>query len=234
MKYQAVIFDLFGTLVDDFVSGIGQMNEELAGALGVPFDSFMGTWRRTAELRSAGAFQTVQASLEHACGLIGISASAEQIETAVGVRLRYTRNALQPRADALETLTELKTLGYKLGLISNCSIEIPILWPETAFADLFDAVIFSGRDCLRKPDPRIYKLACERLGVAPERCVYVADGENFELTAARRVGLNPILIRNPHRDNRKELFREAREWEGLAVTGLSQVVELVHPIQKKD
>ena len=98
---------------------------------------------------------------------------------------------------------------------------------------MFDAVIFSGRDCLRKPDPRIYKLGCERLGVAPERCVYVADGENFELTAARRAGLNPILIRNPHRDNRKELFREAREWEGLAVTGLSQVVELVHPIQKK-
>jgi putative hydrolase of the HAD superfamily len=138
--------------------------------------------------------------------------------------LQQTRRALEPRPDAVPTLAHLKKEAYKIGLLSNCSVEIPILWPETAFTDLIDSTIFSSRERLKKPDPRIYHLACERLGVKPEQCVYIADGENYELTAAAKVGLHSVLIRNPLRDNGSELLREAREWDGDVISSLSEIL----------
>ena len=70
--------------------------------------------------------------------------------------MKYIRQALRPRPDADTTLRQLKEQSYQIGLLSNCSIEIPILWPETAFADLFESHVFSSRERLKKPDPRIF------------------------------------------------------------------------------
>jgi putative hydrolase of the HAD superfamily len=226
MKFNAVVFDLFGTLVDDFVSSVGQMNTELAAALTVPFEPFMQLWRQTSEMRTIGAFQTVEDSIEYVCGVMGVEVTAEQMTKAVDIRLRHTRRALEPKSNAVGTLAQLKNQGYKLGLLSNCSIEIPILWQETAFASLIDNPIFSSREGLKKPDPRIYHLACERLGVAPEDCLYVADGENHELKAAAEVGIHPVLIRTSSQETRGEVLREAREWQGDAVSTLSEVLDL--------
>jgi putative hydrolase of the HAD superfamily len=227
MKFRAIIFDLFGTLVNDFATSVGrQTYSELAGAFEVPYEQFMPLWRQTAEMRTGGAFQTVEASIEHVCDIMGVRVALEQMKKAVEIRLQQTRRALEPRPDAVPTLVRLKNEGYKLGLLSNCSIEIPILWHQTAFAELIDSAIFSSRERLKKPDPRIYHLACERLGVMPEDCLYVADGENHELTAGAKVGLHPVLIRNSSRDNATELLREAREWQGDSIDSLTELLQL--------
>jgi len=227
MKFEAVIFDLFGTLVDGFVSSDGQIHTELPAALQVPPEQFVQVWRQTSEMRTNGTFQTVEASIKYVCDNIGVQVTAEQMTKAVEIRLRHIKQALKPRRDAVATLVQLKNEGYKLGLLSNCSVEIPILWPETAFAELTDSAVFSSRVRLKKPDPRIYQLACERLSVSAESCLYIADGENHELTAAAKVGLHPLLIRNPSRDNRSEVLREAREWQGGTIQTLTEVVQLV-------
>ncbi len=230
MKINAVIFDFYGTLVDDFASSAGSMHTEFVTALAVPSEPFMKIWRQTTQMRVIGAFQTVEASIEYVCNHLGAPLTAEQLSRAVEIRLQWIRRTLSPRPDALETLARLKSEGYKIGLLSNCSIEIPILWPETAFANLFDSLIFSSRERLKKPDPRIYHLACERLGVAPEQCLYIADGENYELTAAAKVGLRTALIRNAAQDVTRELHREAREWQGEAITALAETLELARII----
>jgi putative hydrolase of the HAD superfamily len=92
---------------------------------------------------------------------------------------------------------------------------------------LIDTPIFSSRAGLKKPDPRIFYLACERLGVMPDSCLYVADGEDYELAAAAKVGLHPVLIRNSLRNHGSELLREAREWKGATIASLPEVVQLV-------
>jgi putative hydrolase of the HAD superfamily len=227
MKFHAVIFDLFGTLVDDFVTSVGQMHTDFAAALEMPSEQLMQHWRQISEMRTIGVFQTVEASIEYVCGIIGVRATAEQITKAVEIRIQYTKRALEPRLNAIATLMQLKNAGHKIGLISNCSIEIPIVWPETEFADLIESPIFSSRERVKKPDPRIYRLACERLGVIPEHCLYIADGENHELAAAAQVGLHPVLLRNLSRDNGAELLREAREWRGDVVCALSEVPALI-------
>jgi putative hydrolase of the HAD superfamily len=227
MKFEAIIFDLFGTLVDDFVSSVGQMHQEMAAALAVPYEQFMQFWGQTAKMRIIGAFESVEANIEYVCDAMKVSPQTEQVERAVEIRMKYIRLALRPKPDAINTPSELRNQGYKIGLLSNCSIEIPILWQQTAFADLFDTAIFSSRERLKKPDPRIFHLACERIGVTPERCLYIADGEDHELTAAAKVGLHPVLIRTSSQETRGELHQEAKEWQGATIASLLEVLELV-------
>ena len=227
MKICAVIFDLFGTIVEDFAAAsAGSKHAEFPAALGVAYDPFMQHWRQLTNRRSLGEFQTIEASIEHVCNIIGASVTAEQMTKAVAIRLQLTRRALTPRADAVTTLAQLRNDGFKIGLLSNCSIEIPMVWPETEFADLFHATILSSRERIKKPARQIYKLVCERLGVEPEECIYVADGENHELRAAADFGMSPVLIRANSHQPQGEVRQEAREWQGLTISTLSEILRL--------
>ncbi len=203
------------------------MHAELAAALAVPYEPFMELWRQTTEMRTIGAFQTVEASIEYVSGVMGAKLRPEQMTKAVEIRLKYTRQALKPRPDAVATLLKLKNEGYKIGLLSNCSIEIPILWHETALAGVIGTHVFSSHERLKKPDIRIYHLACERLDVAPGACLYIADGEDHELAGASKVGLHPVLIRASLQETKSRLHQEAREWQGATIGSLAEVLQLV-------
>lgn len=227
VNFQAIIFDLFGTLVNDFTVAVSPTDRDLPSILNAPRDPFQQHWRRTARLRIDGTFQTVEASIVHVCDAFGIKPTREQVAEAAAFRLEQIRGALTPKADAVHVLTQLKNAGCKLGLLSNCSIEIPILWPDTPLARFFDAAVFSSRECLTKPDPQIFRVACERLGRAPQACVYVADGENYELATAANLGMHPILVKNPAAQNRPELFKETSEWQGSMVGELSELLTIV-------
>ncbi|MBM4261785.1 MAG: HAD family hydrolase [Deltaproteobacteria bacterium] len=222
MTINAVIFDLFGTIVDGFAAASAGYQEQFAAALGIPNDELSQRWRQLTDRRTLGEFQTVEESIEQVCGLLGATITAEQMMKAVEVRLRLTRAALTPKADAIGTFKNLRANGLKIGLLSNCSIEIPIVWPETVFAAWFDSTVFSARERIKKPAREIYHIACNRLDVAPGDCLYVADGENFELAAAKEVGMQPVLIKSS--ESHSEVRREAREWQGPVISTLAQVI----------
>ncbi len=66
-------------------------------------------------------------------------------------------------------------------------------WP---FLEKFDGVIVSGLEGLVKPDPRIYRVFCERYGLAPESCVFIDDSEP-NIVSARKFGMHGIHFRDP-------------------------------------
>ena len=59
--------------------------------------------------------------------------------------------------------------------------------------ELFDVVVESSVEGIRKPDPRIYRIACERLGVAPEATVFL-DDLGINLKPARLLGMRTIKV----------------------------------------
>ena len=68
LKYKAVIFDLFGTLVDNFSRGDYEKTlTEMATVLGAPPDGFIRLWADTFNLRSTGVFHSAEACVEHIC-----------------------------------------------------------------------------------------------------------------------------------------------------------------------
>ncbi len=228
MKYRAVIFDLFGTLVDSFsVREHERILSEMAAVLSAPHDDFVNSWLRLYVERATGVFATFEACIEHICQALELQPERHQIEQAARLRIDLTRRNLKPRRDALQTLSQLRALGHKTALISDCSPEVPILWEDTPFAPLMDASIFSSSVGLKKPDPRIYQIACERLAVEPHECLYVGDGGSRELTGASRVGMHPVLIRVPHLDEGDAHRVDAEEWQGPVISALKDVLALV-------
>lgn len=106
---------------------------------------------------------------------------------------------LRPDQPMLEAVGRARNAGVPTGLISNS-------WVMDHYTDeirsLFDEVVISAEVGLHKPQPEIYLLAAERLGVATEHCVFVDDlRENC--AGAEAVGMTAVL----HRDSRETISR---------------------------
>ena len=227
MKHSAVIFDLFGTLVVTFSSReYHRLLGEMAALVGTPAAEFARLWLATSNERWTGTFGTIEKNVEHICTCLGVPADAERMAEAARLRMPVVVRSMQPRDDAVATLMALKAAGCRIGLISDCSSEVPAYWPNTPFAPLIDAPIFSCSVGLKKPDPRIYQLACDRLGVRPEQCVYVGDGGSRELSGAARVGMHSVQIRVPEEDSDAHRV-EGEEWHGTRIGRLSELLEIV-------
>lgn len=84
-----------------------------------------------------------------------------------------------------------------------------------AVMDLFEQVIESSRLGLRKPDPRIYRHACEQMGVPPEEVVYL-DDLGINLKPARELGMTTIKVADPD-----ATLQELEQVLGLELTGLA-------------
>jgi epoxide hydrolase-like predicted phosphatase len=96
----------------------------------------------------------------------------------------------EPMVDAVRLA---RAAGIRTGLISN-SWGNGLAYDAALLEELFDAVVISGEVGLHKPQPEIFLLGAERIGVAPEECVFVDDlRENCE--GAEAVGMKAILHR---------------------------------------
>jgi putative hydrolase of the HAD superfamily len=99
---------------------------------------------------------------------------------------------MQPEEGMIEALRRARAEGIKTGLISNS-------WgrgryDRDSFAELFDGVVISGEVGLYKPQPEIFRLGAERVGLEPRDCVFVDDlRENCE--GAEQVGMTAVLHR---------------------------------------
>ncbi|MEN6357903.1 MAG: HAD-IA family hydrolase [Armatimonadota bacterium] len=228
MKYDAVIFDLFGTLVDYLPASEWQRtHEEIAEILSVEYEPYKRAWREIMPSRDLGKHGGIEGDVKRACALLDIEPSREQIDKIIDARLDYTRREVQPRSGAIETIKSLRDSGHKVGLITVCGGEVPLIWEETPFAPLMDDCVFSCREGITKPDPRIYHLSCERLDVKPENCLYVGDGSCRELTGALEVGMHPVLIQMEYDRDYGVNRIDATEWRGPVIDSLDKILEFV-------
>ncbi|MFX1279749.1 MAG: HAD family hydrolase [Promethearchaeota archaeon] len=226
MKYQAIIFDLFGTLVDSYsVQGYNRLLSDMASALELPYEDFSEIWRATTYERAVGIYKTTENSIKHICNQLKVPVSAESITKCEQVRQENTRRALTPKNGAVDILKSLRGLGYKIGLITNCSTEVPRLWKKTKFANLFDATIFSASVGLKKPDAQIYKLACQQLRIEPTECLFLGDGDSNELEGASKLGMDAVMIRDPSEMDPYRIVEA--DWKGLKIEKFTEILTLL-------
>lgn len=224
MTHKAVIFDLFGTLVDsasqEVVSDSYKAPAEL---LGVDVDRFTATWLDVRRARDAGMFGSTAGDIHHVCEIMGVHPDAATVEKIVAQR-RDMYRIVNPRPSVIPTMKKLREAGVGIGLISDCGWELPSVWQGWSLAPWIDAKVFSCEEGVTKPDPRLYRLACERLGVRPEQCLYVGDGGSLELTGARAVGMHPVLIRVDYEHHMDRYREDAMKWTGPIISDISEVL----------
>ena len=104
----------------------------------------------------------------------------------------------KPMVDFLLSLKE----NYKLGCITNNiqnskDDKVNHLNQASQVMKIFDHIIESSKVGLRKPDPNIYYMSCNALGVRPEECIYL-DDLGINLKPARKIGMTTIKVIDPN------------------------------------
>jgi putative hydrolase of the HAD superfamily len=125
---------------------------------------------------------------------------AERLQEETGTRVdpdglvRRIFAGMSAEEEMFEAVVAARKAGYKTALLSNSwGTE---LYPRHRFPDMFDVVVISGEVGLRKPDPAIFTLTTEKLGLEAQRCVFVDDHPGH-LKAAVEVGMTTVLHRSP-------------------------------------
>jgi len=190
MRWKAVIFDLGGVVLGSPLEAIARFEERQ----GLPAQ-FVN--RQVAAGGSDGAWARLErgqlglddffAAFEAECAAAGHRIDARALFAAM-------REAAAPRDPMLRALARIRASGLRAGALTNN-------WagdgePTAPLRGHFDVFVESSVEGLRKPDPRIYRLACARLGVEPAASVFLDDiGRN--LKAARALGMHTIRVRDP-------------------------------------
>ena len=225
---EAVVFDLFGTLTKSVSHHFSnQLHYDMSTALGIDHDTFISLWHDTFEMRLTGHFTDIRANIEHIIQILKITVNPDALNYAITIRNDATQHVLNHlREDAVETLRKIKHMGIKLGLISDCTPEVPIIFQKADWARYFDSIIFSSVIKMKKPNPEIYLTMCQNLNCAPQKCIYVGDGGSHELSGAEHVGMFPILIM-PTTNNK--MFLPLRDtWEKERITTLAEVFQYIN------
>lgn len=118
--------------------------------------------------------------------------------TAAGVDLGDVHDieALMPLTalwPMVHRVRELREGGYRLAVLSNNVREFASYWRSTVPLDLFDLVVDSCEEGIRKPNPEIYQRTTERLGVSPGACVFLDDSAD-NVRAATELGMRGIVV----------------------------------------
>lgn len=209
-RVSAVIFDLDGTLRYNRPSFI-QAFFDSAAALGLPGGPQRRRsslrwlhyyWAQSPELRRDRALfpeppeafwinHARRQLLAYGCSLSQAAELAPQVH-------RYLAEGFRAEnfvpADVPETLERLKSLGYKLALLTNRSEPCDEELRELGLYQYFDAVVTAGEVNSWKPDAGIFHFALQRLGSQAEKSMYVGDNYFADVVGSRRAGLQPVLL----------------------------------------
>jgi len=136
-------------------------------------------------------------------GIISLQKFNELIAKLVGltpqeVKSRYWGINVRDET-VIDWVRGLKQLGeHKIGLLSNVgSGWLDDLLPETKSKELFDAVILSYDVGMIKPDPKLFELMAERLGVSPFECIMIDDRPS-NIDGAEHADMQAILFKSIH------------------------------------
>jgi len=172
-RYDGVVFDLLTALLDSWV-----------------------LWHRAAGSQDQGeAWRREYLRITYGCGayrpyrdLLVEAAHATGTPEAAADRLEALYPAHVPWPGVQATLTAMRQRGLRLAVATNCSVELGAIAAATVGVP-FDAVVTAEEAGFYKPHPAPYRLAAERLGVAPERLLFVA-GSAMDVPGAAGAGMD--------------------------------------------
>ena len=188
MSIQGVIFDLDGVIVstDDYHY---RAWKRLADEEGIPFDR-----RINRRLRGVGRMESLEIILENA----DRTYSDEEKQDLADRKNGYYRESLDDLGPddllpgAMAVMKELRERGVKIAVASS-SRNTPTILERIGLTDFFDAKA-DGNDIERsKPDPEVFQVAAERLGLEPDVCLVVEDAD-AGVEAAKRGGMKALAV----------------------------------------
>ena len=188
--YRAVIFDLGGVVLGSPLHAIAAYEREL----GIPANFINRVVMDTAPAGAWSRLERGELSME--AFYLAFDRDCAEAGQEISARAMMERMAASagPRPAMLEAVRKIKQQGLSVAaLTNNWASEDPDTPRHSELRDLFDAFIESSVEGLRKPDPKIYRLACERLSVRPQQAIFLDDTEYLQISGNR--GL--VILKSP-------------------------------------
>jgi putative hydrolase of the HAD superfamily len=92
------------------------------------------------------------------------------------------------------SLERFRAAGLRLAAVSNSNGTLRRLFDRLGFTPAFDVILDSQVEGVEKPDPRIFRLALERLGAEAGAAIHVGDFYHVDVLGARAAGIRPVLV----------------------------------------
>ncbi|HEY1737880.1 MAG TPA: HAD family phosphatase, partial [Acidimicrobiia bacterium] len=197
----AVIFDLGGVVFPSPFEAFDVYD----GRAGLDVGTTRAVVRVSSETGAWAALERGELTMAQFCAALDAEAAAlgHTISTAKVMATIGEMSGARP--EMVTAIGRLREHGIRVGALTNnwaderggnndhtdTSERVGAFGGGTDLASLFDTVVESSRVGLRKPDPRIYALVCERLGVEPPECAFL-DDLGINLKPARELGMTTI------------------------------------------
>lgn len=222
---------MYGTLTPSWPKAVWDEQKRTSAApLALREDEWIAALDASWDERLTGVLGSQLETFRVIATRIGPAPTDEQLAEAVARRYAAYRRTHTIRPEAVPTLKALRAGGYKIGLVSDCTHDLADQWDELELAEFFDAAVFSCNEGTRKPDPRLFLAAAERLGVPPEACLYVGDGGGDELAGSAAVGMHPVLLAGADWDAHHAPGRPEDEWTGRRAESLSEIPAMLEEL----
>lgn len=130
--------------------------------------------------------------------------------------------------EAASVLRELRSRSFGVGLISNWDRSARDVLTAAGLLPLLDPIVVSSEVGVAKPDPAIFRIALERAGIAPERCLYVGDNYYDDVVGSERAGMKSCLINRFGREGIEEIEGFGCDAVISSVGGLPEHLSTAH------
>jgi putative hydrolase of the HAD superfamily len=208
---KAVIFDLGGVVFGSPFESFDEYERQAR----LPVGSVRTVIARSSEDGAWAALERGEHTMASFCAALDAEAAAHGHEIDASEIMAMIGRGMGARPEMIEAIERIRARGLRTAALTNN-------WPNENGADtppglrsltVFDVVVESAVEGIRKPDPRIYELTCDRLGVAPTDTVFLDDiGAN--LKPARAMGITTIKVDDP-----TQALRDLEAVLGFALRG---------------
>jgi len=211
---KAVIFDFGGVFVDSPFAAVTQVAADMDVDPTVLLDVVFGSYDDDTD-HPWHRLERGELSFDDARNQI-MAASVDRIGPALDpFEMLMALGGGGLRDDMVEFVRTARSAGLVTGVLTNNAREFAQFWrPMLPLDELFDDVVDSSEVGMRKPDPRIYALAVERLGVQPDQALFVDDAAG-NVRGAQAAGLSAVLI-GPQRSDVPAAIAQLSALAGLA------------------
>jgi putative hydrolase of the HAD superfamily len=198
--YQAIIFDVGGTLLE-ITRSPHEFSVEAVAHLG-SLDAVLleRTVRQVVqEWHGSGGRPEIadlsETWLEHYRRALTRLRFGGDIDNAARIiESRFLSGGWAVYSDAIEALTSLRTSGYRLAVVSNWPATLEATLNRAGLRHFFEVVVGSGNVGFAKPHPQIFRIAAAQMCLSSRDALYVGDSPEHDVAGARAADMDVVLL----------------------------------------